>query len=355
MYLKYCDSGIECVSFQYNHEESVFEIRDRNNETVLEYVPVLKLDPEYKPQNFQYLLLKNEREDYSESSIFQVYVEKKRIGWIFPIQALLSDQHVYANDPYFLKYAYIAIHLLIQDIDSKDEKEIFPETMDLSEFYEDRLTILVLDNENISKIGDFSLKHYTVSLYQNGYSYVGRGNLSSEIRNESNRINLKPLAKELRKISYIHTLFEKEIPKEQEAFAKFHIYYQVIEILISVVFEDKFGKFVEQLSMDTGSLFDRRDELGNMVLEKQRVKWLFSNYVKVSNENIAILDAKCRRLLGLNGKKEHGTMAENLYAVRCLLVHSMYMLDESSKELLNEINDDFLDILMEMLLSFSSE
>lgn len=65
-----------------------------------------------------------------------------------------------------------------------------------------------------------------------------------------------------------------------------------------------------------------------MVLEKQRVKWLFSEYVLISQREKNILDEQCNKLLQENGKKVGAGMAENLYSVRCLLVQSMYMLVE---------------------------
>lgn len=45
-------------------------------------------------------------------------------------------------------------------------------------------------------------------------------------------------------------------------------------------------------------------------------------------------------------------MGDNLYSVRCLLVHSMYMLNEYSHKLLDEVNKAFLDVIMDMLLTF---
>ena len=103
---------------------------------------------------------------------------------------------------------------------------------------------MVLDKENTKKINNFQLEDYTVSLYQKGYSYSEKGNLYSTIEKANKRINLQPISSELRNIKYIHTLFEKEVPKNQEAFAKFHTYYQIIEILISVIFEYKFSAIV---------------------------------------------------------------------------------------------------------------
>lgn len=353
MHLKFIDLDDECKSFRYNQLGNIFEICNKQDEVVCEYYPQLNLNPGFDPHNFKYYLLRNERDDYSENCIFQVYVSKKRIGWIFPIQALQSNQHEYSEDVHFLKYAYVASYLLIQDIESINEKELPLENILLSDFYDEKLTVLILDKENINSIEDFSLEDYTVSLFQKGYSYSGKGNLTSEIEKEDKRINLKPIAKELRNIKYIHTLFSKEIPKEQEAFAKFHVYYQIIEILIALIFEDKFGKFVKALDDDRNLLFDKRDELGTMVLEKQRVKWLFSNYVNVSMQESVRLNSQCEKILSLNEKKIHKTMAENLYSVRCLLVHNMYILNEESHDVLEEINRTFLDVLMEILLSFN--
>lgn len=352
MLLKFKDSEEECSFLQYIKEENVFYLQDAAHKVVCEYYPKLNLDSEYDPLQYKYLFLHNEREDYSENSIFQVYVGEQRIGWIFPIQALLSNQHDYAANTFFLRYAYVAFWLLLNDIKSENEKEISSEIF-LEDFYDDSLTILVLDNENISGLeGSFNIEHYTVSLYQYGYSWSGRGNLDSQIEKPDKRIHLKPIAKELQQTKYIYTMFEKEIPKTQEAFARFHTYYQVVEILISVVFEDKFKTFLDQLNKSAESLFEKREELGNMILEKQRVKWLFAEYVSISQREKNILDEQCKKLLQENSKKVGVGMAENLYSVRCLLVHSMYMLSEYSHDILEDINKAFLEVIMDMLLTF---
>lgn len=107
MLLKFKDSEEECSFLQYIKEENVFYLQDAAHKVVCEYYPKLNLDSEYDPLQYKYLFLHNEREDYSENSIFQVYVGEQRIGWIFPIQALLSNQHDYAANTFFLRYAYV--------------------------------------------------------------------------------------------------------------------------------------------------------------------------------------------------------------------------------------------------------
>ena len=354
MLLKFKDSEDVCNSLQYEKENNVFYLQNSVGKTICEFWPKLQLDSEYNPSQYRYLFLHNEREDYSENSIFQVYVDKQRIGWIFPIQALLSDQHDYAGNKFFLRYAYVAVWLLLNNIKSENEQEISSEIF-LDDFYDNSLTLLVLDNENISRLeGTFGIENYTISLYQYGYSWSGRGNLDSQIEKPDKIIHLKSIAKELQQTKYIYTMFEKEIPKIQEAFARFHTYYQIVEILISIVFEDKFKTFVDLLKNSKESLFEQRDKLGNMILEKQRVKWLFAEYVSIPQTEKNILDEQCKKLLQENSKKAGVGMAENLYAVRCLFVHSMYTLNEYSHEILEDINKAFLEVIMEMLLTFKT-
>lgn len=352
MRLKFKDSEEVCVSLKYVKEKNIFCFQDSKQETICEYFPQLTLDSAYDSSQYKYLLLHNEREDYSENSIFQVYVEKQRIGWIFPMQALLSKQHNYADNKFFIRYAYVALWLLLDNINSIDTKEFTLEIF-LEDFYDDSLTVLVLDDSNISQLKEpFCMKNYIVSLYQKGYAYSGRGNLDSQIEKIDVRLNLKPIARELREINYIYTMFEREIPKNHEAFAKFHIYYQIIEILISVIFEDRFKKFISQLNTNVETLFDQRDNLGEMVQEKRRVKWLFAEYVTISQREKGILDEQCKRLLKKNGKKVGEEMAENLYSVRCLLVHNLFKLDDDSHRMLIDINKAFLDVIMEVLHTF---
>lgn len=215
--------------------------------------------------------------------------------------------------------------------------------------------MLVIDHENISRIKEFNINDYTVSLYSNGYSYHGRGNLHADVAPIDKRLNLQSISNELKSIQYINNLFKNEIPKEREPFARFHTYYQIIEILISIVFEDKFKQFVEELQSDVESLFEKRERLGELTLEKKRIVWLFSEYVKVDVNALDNLEVYCKRLLKKNNNRVGKNTAENLYLVRCLLVHNMYMFDDESYILLEDIDGAFLDVLIKMLLSFHIE
>lgn len=353
MLIKYNETGEIVTSWKYNKDNNVFEIFSNDKEKITEYDPVLALDEEYNPDNFKLVILYNKREDCTENSIYQVLVKNQRIGWIFPVQALLSQDHDYAKNSFFLKYAYVAICLLLEQIEDKN-RGAFDGAFYLEDFYESSDNVLVLDNDNCSKIQDFNLDDYVVSLYKNGYSFTGQGNLYSEIDLPDKAIKLSAQSKELSGIPYIVELFKKQIPAEREAFAMFYTYYQVIEILISVVFEIKFKEILVVLNENADNLFDKRDELNDIASEKNRIKWLFSNYVNIRTDTKNALSHACVELLNSCGKRSSQKVAEDLYQVRCLLVHKLYILNDAGRVILQRLNHLFLDVLMDIILTFDA-
>lgn len=66
-----------------------------------------------------------------------------------------------------------------------------------------------------------------------------------------------------------------------------------------------------------------------------------------------ILNELCIDLLKKNGKKiNHDKTANNLYNVRCLIVHNLYSLDEYSRNLLEGLNNSFFDVIFDILFTF---
>ncbi len=226
---------------------------------------------------------------------------------------------------------------LLDKINSINHVHYIP-SIELEDYYKDSIILLVLDKTNCSQIQGFNLNDYVVSLYKQGYSFSGRGNLSSIIEKSNKRLNLVSCSRELVQIGFISNLFKKSIPIEREEFAKFYTYYQIVEILISVVFDCKFKKFVNDLYLNKENLFDKKDELSEMTSEKRRVSWLFANHVRIQRRDEDILNELCKKILRKYQKNISKVCSDNLYAIRCLLVHRMYMLDGESYETLNELN-----------------
>ncbi len=358
MFLKYTNIKEIFCKYDYDEASNSFSVFNSDKSMEITYQSVISLDDAYNPQNFEMTLLENK--NASENSIFCVYADDIRVGWIFPVQALLSAEHEYANNIHFLRYAYIAICKLIACIDEKDVRD-FTTDFDLLDFYRSEQQILLVDKENIAQIPDYSIEHYVVSLFLKGYSFTGKGNAFVNVDSINKNLKLTSLPDELRKIEYINTLFKNLIPLEMEAFSKFHVLYQIIELLIIIVFQKKFVHFVEkfkdtslELKSNSGKLFDDKNELDSMMGEKNRVRWLMNNYTAISQDKKEILNDYCKEILEKNQRRYSENMPENLYDVRCLIVHSLYTLDDCCyNQILPGLNDAFLAVILEMLQSFS--
>lgn len=349
MQLKYKDSESIFSTLCYDKEQNIFIIKSKINDSEIIYYPTLMLDSEYDIKNFSYVLFYNENS--CENNIYQVYTENERIGWIFPIQALLSAEHSYVDDEYFLKYAYVATYLLLDSIDQID-KINFPQEFILADYVNETKCILVYDNENIKKIKNFDLSDYTVSFFKYGYEYNGKGNFNPVDNDTKKKLKIVPLANELRGNSSINDLFVEQFLLASNAIIKFHICYQVIELLITKIFEHKFRLIAGKLSSDSENLFELREDLSKITTEKERIKCLFENYTKCETCDKKELGAACEEFLKLNNKKSSSNFYYDLYTVRCLLVHKLYSINKESHSYLDRINDSLLHIVMTMLFTF---
>lgn len=351
MHIKYKDSHCIYSTFSYDADKNTFRISGERSYS-LEYNPVLKLDQEYDTHNFSYILLSNDSPSCTENSIYQVYIGKQRIGWIFPIQALLSEEHDYSTNKYFLKYAFVASCLLLENIKEDDNRET-PNHFLLEDYYDAKKSILVIDKENTEKLDSFSIDNYIVGLYKYGYAFNGKGNIFAELPTiEQRRLTLKAVSPELTMNPNINYLFREQLPTADNEVIRFYLCYQIIELLIAVVFEDQFQHILAKINTDTEQLFDQRDLLTKIVGEKHRVKLLFSNYVSCETSHHTDLDMACKKLLLLNKKDTSEKYYENLYSVRCLLVHRLYSLASDSYRILQDINRPFLNLVMDILFSF---
>lgn len=346
------DSKKICREFVYNKQNHIFELMDQKRNVLAEINTKILLDDEYNPNNFVVKILHNNRNDCTEESIYQVLIERQRIGWIFPIQSIHSKEHSYSENAYYLKYAYVAwCHLLSSCVADVE----FIEDFNLFNFYQDDINLLVLDNDNCAKITDFDYDKYIVSLFQNGYSESGLGNLFSDSIVHDKTIKLCRMSNNLDDIPYIIELFRNQIPNETNEISRFHTYYQIIEILISKVFDDLFMKFLDELGGDSNNLFERKEKLSEFTNEKYRVKRLCNDYSKIETSLRNELNEKCKSLLVYTNGKTGNEMHDNLYQVRCLIVHRMYLLDDKAKIILKEINDLFLDLIIQLTMTFHVE
>lgn len=281
-------------------------------------------------------------------------IEDKRIGWLFPIQALFSSDHDFTGNDHFLKYAYVALNRLFDILNITRENA--PDEFDLEDYYNDTsLCMMIWDRANSDTIEGFNIDQYTVSLYEYGY-YRSEGqdfDLKRFPEIGRTKIHLKSISKALQEEEYILSLFKYQLPSVNNEIIRFYFIYQIIEILINIIFDNKFQLILEEINKEGRNLFDIKDTIQNEINEKHRINLLFDSYSSLSDSlSRAELKESCDLLLTHHSLCTKHTCVDAVYAVRCFLVHRLYSLDTETIDILKEINRNFILVIIDLLLSF---
>ncbi len=123
---------------------------------------------EYRPEQFKILIVKTR--DYLEKQTRKLQVRQNRIGWIFPINALVSRDNI-PEDRWAEVYSNFAINGLIYNEElyslADSPSEIVGE-LSLSDFYSDKIAVVVLGCDEINK-QELSVDEIKVMLTRFGY------------------------------------------------------------------------------------------------------------------------------------------------------------------------------------------
>ena len=369
-----------------NDEQTYFELSDVQNSIKIhiDYVLTIYRDnnnnTDHKHEDYSLFILKS-FELNKENDIFQVYekVADLRIGWIFPIQALVSNKHGCAENEHFLKYAYVAFYKLL--LNQEDYSHFTPsieqiEDYKLTDFYGDNIIILILFKTNIQKIANFNIDNYLASLYSHSYYYceptenIKKINTCqptedlNEIKNRANlkssgntRLILQRSSKYLQGESYIDRLFKSLLKTEEHHLVRFYLLYQVIEL---IVFERKILDEINNFNNNADKNIRKfKEKIDNISTEKTRVSILINDYVKINNPNLLISCNELIKLFNDDDSNEKDDISKKqdlggaLYKVRCLIVHHFRKLpDKILEEKLREINKEFENIIIKIILDY---
>jgi hypothetical protein len=365
-----------------NDEQTYFELSDVQNsiKIYIDYVLTIYRDDntDYKPEDYSLFILKSWVLN-KENDIFQVFDKefykepnRVRLGWIFPIQALLSNEHQYADNKHFLKYAYVAFLKLLKNKEKyttfNPQFTTIRNNYELTDFYGENIIILVLCNSSLQKIDNFHIYNYITSLYSYGYYFCEPTENLKEIDTRSDSEN--PTGKKLiiqknspclQKEDYLYRLFKDLLKNEEHHLVRFYLLYQVIELMIQIVFERKIVEEISKFNIsEDKDVRKLKNKIEDISKEDRRVSILINNDVKINNPNLLI---SCNELIKLFNDDDDSNEKDDiskkqdlggaLYDVRCLIVHQFRKLPEKIlEEKLREINKEFENIVIKIILDY---
>lgn len=349
---------------RYNPDNKCFFLKGPDMEIEIPYL--LDFKDDYLPDDFQVFLFA--KKDLHENDIYQLFEKsmRKRIGWIFPLQALQSLEHTYASDEHFLKYAAVAFHLIckgIEDINNKIPDYNADGVYKISDFYHENSVIICVCKNQIPNYKNFSIDNYLPSLFKRGYFLqVKRDPEYIAIRIDDERdeptktIRIAQTASSLQNKAFIKSLLSEVLPYENSNLLSFFFLYQVIELLMEEIRIIVINNYVKTMIENKGNPYkckDILDKISHSYSEKNILRLLIDNHLKnIDKADIENLGNACNGFLEKYQKKTGTAFWDNLYTVRNLLFHQYRDIDQKDSQYIDEIITHFRLVIAEMLMHY---
>lgn len=297
--------------------------------------------------------------NFSESNIYQVFEKEhgNRIGWVFPLQALTSQEHDYALNKYFLSYAHSAFYDLFSDdnLSTTSRKIAYREEgiYELEDFYDvEQVHILVLSVQSINEIPNFDVNHYFFDFYRKGY-FLKEYNGEKQVDEVDGKLKVCSVSKDLKDDDYPFQLFSDVLISETHQLVKFHLLYQVIELMIEKIFDKELQSIIESLNQGERKLSHIKDDFSELSKEGNRIIKLFHSYTNNSSMKEELMEA-CNSLLLSNEMKKRPNSGLALYNVRNLIVHDYRSIPLSDYDKITDINQLFEEVVIDILINFKN-
>ena len=303
-----------------------------------------------KIKNYGYKIF--HKQNFQENDIFQIHESSidRRIGWLMPISSIISKSHDFADNPHYCRYAFIAYQLLISYEISDEElytKEF--DTLINEKFIEDDAVIFIYDYTLTKDVGDFKVENYYASFYMYGY-YLKSGYLNPYCLSspQNGKIKIKRTSDIIVNKDYLDKYFN-QLFIEENPFVKFHLLYQIIELLIEDILiyslEYTIYKFKNK-KIYTRSL---REQISKVEAEKDRII-LLSNWCNVASDKYSDLHNLCNTFLQNKGR-DPIDFPQSLYAFRNFIVHDFRYMTED-KNIVSDVNYLFEQYILYLLLGY---
>lgn len=325
---------VELNNISFEDDISAFKLMNSSVEIFIDYIPSIHTD--FIKDEYSVYIFKNDILN-SENDIFQVFLNNpdKRIGWIFPIQALLSNQHQHARSVPFLNYSFVAFYqlLLNKNFDYVARPELRANaSMKLTDFYPENSIVFVLSHATIKDdIKSFNIENLILPLFQFNYYVLSDKNLKavsqkkfkhdyySAIKGKS-KLYIDYCSDNLVADFYIINLFKTVLPVETHHLVRFHNVYQVIEILIEEIFDLDFDNAINQFNKGEITRMDFKVRLGKILDETKRINDVI-NYSKIGDNQSEDLKNACNDILSKVQIQLKNSLTDAIYKVRSLIVH----------------------------------
>ena len=356
------DSEVALDKVEYIEENNVRYFRVSNSENIganFQYIPIATSN--WDKELYEIYLFENSYLN-AENDVFQVYentISEERLGWVFPITILESNENDYREFSNLNNYKYVAYKKLFElnfKIQARDNTNEF---LKLSEVF-GNIIICILCKETTKKIKEFKFENYILSFYKYGYLLLSdfpksnaiydRTAFITEMRSNS-RVNLTKAKFDITNNEFTKSLFIEHLLQSDNFLVRFIFLYQIVEHFIDEFSETQFKEHIENYQSKKLAKNDFRECINKSATERKLLIDLFNSTLiqkELKEEFITEVDFLYNDL-GRVTKKN--SFPDKIYNVRNLVTHSLRELTTKS-ELLKKITELFERIIVDLLINY---
>jgi len=309
------------------------------------------------PENYSVALFRHDH--LKESDIREIYNGNARRGFFIPLQAIGSNDHDYADNPYFSIYAGRVLERICDDPQFQNaRKELAAystsnDAVDLDEILGDTVGAVcvyrpsMLPGEHIESYIPSFLRQGLLP-YQPGKhecTWIGGFSLAEERKLVIRPSCVYPVMPDELKNTLISV-----IPRQTDPVVQFFLIYQFVEWFIQCVFASRgrtvFSRIRAIENPTVQQVREFVDEISRISSEKTRIKDLFAACEGDAEDRAELRDhaKKFLKACGVRTKREETPYL--LYLVRNQVVHNSYRITEDARESLKLLVECFFLVCM---------
>lgn len=348
-------------NFAFDNASSTFKSElDVSTGLSLSIAMPISIDKAFDAKDFLVYFLT--KKGLAESEIFQVFDKSRdrRIGWCIPVNALSSVEHDYASNIHFQRYAYAGLKSALNSLQPGIylKRPLVGEDAPLyiSEILPESTALLIISKETL--FGDFEISRWIPALAALGYfqlASIDPENICVQRERVSvSQVHLMPTSEDIGDLEHLITIYSHAYPFEKKALFQFFYLYQIIELLMELVFKKEQSDLVKKIvsaQYDINATKELLDGAHGNTSEKRRMGLLARNYCHCESETGELV-CVCNELLRLLNKEEGASLETTIYPIRNFLFHQFRSFPGSAEKALERVIISLSSFLPVLLANF---
>ncbi|MNK04083.1 hypothetical protein D3C87_219390 [compost metagenome] len=298
--------------------------------------------------------------------------QNKLVGYIFPMSALKDNPGIFPNE-HLKSTAFNVILKLLkeQDLSLTANSPIYrtDAAYELTDFYDEDLVVVAVCDQFVT-FPDYDFMDYLPALYRYGFRLAPNFNFSPPasdcdvvINNYLGlqaAVNISIPKNQLHLNYFINSLLKNDLFLKDNEVARFHLYYQVVEMMMERVYKNEFKNELI-IKFSTLAAYDIKESARDMVKETYSLdKLVGSNYSLINNDILDELHLRIEDLLAyIRITYNSQEISRKIYKVRNVLFHGYSKVLENRhldknriNTYLKKVNDSFEYLLIDIVTSY---